>query len=100
MPIFINLHKDKSGPHLGDGETHASLEEARQYASLHDGYLCTLELTDDGVPVRRHSGQDAIEMIRCERRFDNLEIEDCECGKHVVLPAEPDVGIFQPYLEG
>lgn len=99
--IFINLHKEANGPHLGDGETFATLESARQNAAYFeiDSYICTLELTDDGHLVRRHTDIEAIEMIVCERKFKNQDTEDCVCGHHHLMPAEPDVGIMNSYLE-
>jgi len=33
----------------------------------------------------------------CEDHFN--QNGGCRCGEHVVLPAEPDVGINHPYLE-
>lgn len=100
--LFINLHRDSDGVihYGGDWRPTTSLDDALDSASREDGYVCTLELTDDGQFVKRRDETETVEMIVCERRFDNQDIEDCECGKHVVLPAEPDVGIFQPYLEG
>lgn len=97
--LFINLHTGTDGHRLGDGETYDSLAEAQQAAAYFSDYLCTLELTDDGLYIQRHDDLEAVEMIRCERRFDNQEIEDCECGQHTLLPAEPDVGIMHSYLE-
>ena len=97
--IFINLHKEANGPHLGDGETFATLESARQNAAYFDDYICTLELTDDGQFVKRHADTAALDMIRCERKFSPFSPE-CGCGHHSVMGIETDIGIYQPYLEG
>lgn len=97
--LFINLHTGKDGHRLGDGETYDSLAEAQQAAAYFSDYICTLELTEDGYQIQRHDDLEAVEMIRCERRFDNQEIEDCECGQHVVLTPEPDLGFYGPTLE-
>ena len=90
MPIFINLHRDASGPHLGDGEAHMTLEAAARSASFFDDYLCTHELTDAGQYVGLRDISEAIAKHRCEHENSGNLVSECICNQHAIINSTLD----------